>query len=213
LDKYFSEAKFAKHTKKQLQKKKPKTVLKESNIIKKLDKEQTHILRGFPTCDFSSNERWGLLGLSAILSGQGGRLFMELRDKMSLCYSVAATHLEALDGGHFGIYIGTTPEKKEKAIEAIDKEIAKVIREGVPDSEWEHAQKFFAGNHVIDQQRLSTQSMSMALEEVYGFGWKAYFDFSDKLQKVKASDIQKAAKKYLSNSKKRVTTIVEPKGS
>jgi len=204
---------FGAHSKTHFTRVAPKYPQKEISLRETLDKEQSHILRGYPTCDFNNGDRWGLLALSAVLSGQGGRLFLELRDRLSLCYSVAPTHLEAIDGGHFGVYIGTTPEKVPTAIAAIDRELEKIADHGVPESEWDLARTYYSGNHIIDQQRLSSQCMSMALEELYGFGWNSYFDFDAHLDAIKTSDIKKVAKKYLGKADRRVTALVEPKKS
>ena len=52
------------------------------------DKEQSHVILGYlgPTLD--SEDRDPLEVLNAVLTGQGGRLFTELRDRQSLAYSV-----------------------------------------------------------------------------------------------------------------------------
>lgn len=202
---------FAPYLKTTFKKVAPKSPQKEVFLREKMDKEQSHLLRGYPTCDFTSKDRWGLLALSAVLSGQGGRLFLELRDRLSLCYSVSPSHLEAIDGGHFAVYIGTTPEKVQTSIEAIDREINKIVEHGVSESEWALAKAYYAGNHVIDQQRLSSQCMSMALEELYGFGWRSYFDFQQQLDAIRATDIKAVARKYLTRENQRVTALVEPK--
>lgn len=211
LSDHISEKFFPIAHKNKIQKISPQHPKKELTVRETMDKEQVHILRGYPTCDFTNKDRWGLLGLSAVLSGQGGRLFLELRDKLSLCYSVSPTHLEAIDGGHFGVYIGTTPEKVQTALEAIDKELEKVALHGVTENEWNVAKTYYAGNHIIDQQKLSSQCMSMALEELYGFGWNSYFKFDEFLEAITTEDIKRVAKKYLSSSKSRITAIVEPK--
>jgi zinc protease len=211
LNEHLNSKSFVPHTKEKFKPIIPKHPKKEMSLRKTLDKEQSHLLRGYPTCNFRSQDRWGLLALSAILSGQGGRLFLELRDKLSLCYSVSPTHMEAIDGGHFGVYIGTTPEKVQTSIEAIDRELEKIAEHGVTNDEWNLAKTYYSGNHIIDQQRLSSQCMSMALEELYGFGWKSYFEFDEHLKAIKTSDIKAVAKKYLIKSDQRVTALVEPK--
>ncbi|NCN28228.1 insulinase family protein, partial [bacterium] len=114
LKKYFSSKKFSKSS--PLSKSKlAKPPTKDLKKRQKLKKEQTHIMYGFPTWGLKSKHRHALQGLSALLSGQGGRLFLELRDKMSLCYSVGPSQMEGLDGGYFAFYIGTSPEKEKTA--------------------------------------------------------------------------------------------------
>src|SRR5206468_12719819 len=72
--------------------------------VRKLDKAQAHLVVGFPGVRLSDDERWPLEVLSAVLSGQGGRLFVELRDKRSLAYSVTSFSMEGVDPGYFAVY-------------------------------------------------------------------------------------------------------------
>lgn len=212
LEKHFSHLKLPTQT----NLKKPKKVGPKkgfAKVQKTLKKEQSHILWGFPTCTMKSKDRWPLLALSSVLSGQGGRLFMELRDKQSLCYTVAPTHIEGVDAGYFAFYMGTSPEKVETALAGMNKEILKVIDEGIPEAEWKQACRYVVGNHEIGQQSLGSQSMGMALDELYGHGFEEYFQFAEHLEKVKAADIQNVAKKYLDPRKaaSQILAVVGPK--
>ena len=178
-----------------------------------LKKEQTHILMGLPTCSVFDDDRWALLGLSSVLSGQGGRLFVELRDKLSLCYTVSPTHMEGIDGGYFGFYIATSPEKEKTAIDALYLEVDRLLENGVSEEEWQKALSFYVGNYQIEQQKFSTQTIGMALDELYGFGFEDYYNFEKNLSKVKAAEISKVARKYFSKDfrDKMLTSIVGPK--
>ena len=211
LNKYFTKTSFPKvSTLKKAQK--IKTPSKPIENFHALKKEQMHILWGFPTCKLSDKDRWPLLALSSIWSGQGGRLFGELRDKMSLCYSVAPTHMEGIDGGYFAFYMGTSPEKTHTALKGMKIEIQKILDEKVPHEEWEKAHKYVTGNYEIAQQSLGAQSMGMALDELYGLGYEEYFEFDKSLSKVTPADIQRVARKYLDpkKAKAQVLSLVGP---
>jgi len=69
--------------------------------VKKLAKAQAHLVVGFLGARLSDPLRWPLEVLSTVLSGQGGRLFVELRDKRSLAYSVTSFSVEGVDPGSF----------------------------------------------------------------------------------------------------------------
>ncbi|HET9752175.1 MAG TPA: pitrilysin family protein, partial [Myxococcales bacterium] len=85
------------------------------SAVRKLDKAQAHLIAGFPGVRLSDQARWPLEVLSAVLSGQGGRLFVELRDKRSLAYSVTSFSMEGVDPGYFAVYIGCGPGKTQEA--------------------------------------------------------------------------------------------------
>ncbi|MGH9391500.1 MAG: M16 family metallopeptidase, partial [Vicinamibacteria bacterium] len=69
-------------------------------------REQAHLVLGFPGTTVRSDDRFALEVLNTILSGQGGRLFIELRDKQSLAYSVTSLSVEGYDPGYFAVYMG-----------------------------------------------------------------------------------------------------------
>ena len=53
--------------------------------------------------------------IASVASGLGGRFFDELRDKLSLCYTVTAFSSARRAAGTFGAYIATSPEKEDAA--------------------------------------------------------------------------------------------------
>jgi zinc protease len=67
----------------------------------------------------TDERRFALDIIQAILAGQGGRLFLELRDKASLAYTVSPIHMNGVEGGYFGAYIGCSPEKGAKAVQML----------------------------------------------------------------------------------------------
>jgi len=217
LRKYFGKHSFPKSStlKKSQKIRYPKKPVERFQALKK---EQMHILWGFPTCTLENKDRWALLALSSVWSGQGGRLFSELRDKMSLCYSVSPTHMEGIDAGYFAFYMGTSPEKTHTALKGMKIEIEKILNEKVPESEWKKAHKYVTGNYEISQQSLGAQSMGMALDELYGLGYQEYFEFDRSFSKVTPADIQRVARKYLDPRKARAQVLslvgpTRPKGA
>ena len=64
--------------------------------------------------------------MAAALSSQSGRMFIEMRDKKSLAYSLAAFYSPGLDVGTFGFYVarprrsGAKSGRTEKTIGPID---------------------------------------------------------------------------------------------
>ncbi len=179
--------------------------------IRTLDKEQSHIQLGFPTFDLKHKDRWAISGLSGLLSGQGGRLFLELRDKLSLCYSVGCSHFEGIDGGFFSFYIGTSPEKEETALKAFDVEIEKLLKEGINEKDWQLAQRFILGNKKIEDQRIGPQALELSLTELYGLGFEESLQYEQNLKAISAEEVSNAARKYLGQKTKKVVSIVRPK--
>ena len=68
LEEHLDPKAFAPHSKVKVKTILPKYPKKEIRLRETLEKEQSHLLRGYPTCDFNNHDRWGLLALSAVLS-------------------------------------------------------------------------------------------------------------------------------------------------
>tara|TARA_Y100001970_G_scaffold294331_1_gene450699 strand:+ start:1538 stop:2797 length:1260 start_codon:yes stop_codon:yes gene_type:complete len=72
------------------------------------DLEQVHFIFGFDGLAFNDKGFYSLQALSTLLGGgMSSRLFQEVREKRGLAYSVFTFTSAYVDGGTFGIYVGT----------------------------------------------------------------------------------------------------------
>jgi predicted Zn-dependent peptidase len=140
--------------------------------------------------------RYALEVLDAVLSGQGGRLFYELRDKESLAYALAFMANPNLDTGYIGVYMGTHPDKLEKANEGVLRELKRVKEEGLTEEEVERAKRYLIGNFEIGLQTNGAQTNQMSLDELYGLGFDHYQKYFQEIHKVSREDVHQVAKKY-----------------
>lgn len=162
--------------------------------FKKLEREQTHIIIGYKGLTLTDSRRYALQVIQSILAGQGGRLFIELRDKASLAYSVSPMRMEGIDTGYFGAYIGCSPGKGEKAIEMLNAEFSKLVDKEVPASEIERAKRYLIGRHDIDLQRNSSISSSILFNEIYGIDSSEIFTYADRLRDIGPADVKRLAR-------------------
>ncbi len=170
------------------------------SITIKRESQQTHIVLGFPGTTVNSPERYALDVLGAILSGQGGRLFINLRDKESLAYSVTSMEAPGLDYGSFAFYIGCAPDKKNQAQKALWREIYRIIGDPVTSDELDRARNWLAGRHEIGLQTHGAKALDMALNELYGLGYDYSSEYVRKIKEVTRAQVFDAAKKYLNTS-------------
>ena len=171
-------------------------------------KEQSHIVYGFPGLTFTDQERYALDLIQSVLAGQGGRLFLELRDKASLAYSVSPIKMEGVDAGYFGAYIGCSPDKGKKALEMMQIEFDRLCDEMVPEDELERSKKYVIGRHDIELQKTSSIAASMLFDHVYGLPYDDTFKYADKVQAVTPKDVQSLAQKIFAQNS--VTSCVGP---
>ncbi len=180
--------------------------------VKKLDKAQAHLVLGFPGVRLSDAERWPLEVLSAVLSGQGGRLFVELRDKKSLAYSVTSFSMEGLAPGYFAVYIGCGPGKTQEALDGIRAELRRVREEPITAAELDRARTHLIGTHAISLQRNSARAAVYAFDECYGLGADASSRYAGQIGAVTAQDVLAAAQRILVPQRE-VIALVAPEGA
>jgi zinc protease len=174
------------------------------------DKEQVHIIIGFLGTTLTSEDRYGLEVLETILSGQSGRLFTELRDKMSLAYSLSAFTLFGIDTGSFGLYIGTSPDKKDLALEALWKELTRIQEEGVSDMELTRARNLLIGHYELGLQTHGAQAMEMGLNQTYDLGQNFGNEYIDAIEKVDTQVVLEAAQKFIQPNHYVMVTVGAP---
>ena len=161
------------------------------------DKEQVHLIIGFLGATMTSDDRYALEVLDTALSGQSGRLFTQLRDKQSLAYSLSSFTLQGLDTGSFGIYIGTSPDKKADAIKAMWRELYRVRAELLGDDELQKAKNVIVGHYELGLQTHSAQALEATLNETYKLGLDFGTRYVRAVEEVTAEQVRDAARKYI----------------
>lgn len=180
-------------------------------IQRNLDKLQAHIVYGFQGVCFSDTDRYALDVLNTILSGQGGRLFIELRDKLSLAYSITSMNQEGIEPGYFGVYIGTEGKKVEKAIASIETELSKILsKNSISQKEIDRAKEHLVGTYELDLQRRGSTAINLAFNEIYEMPRSEWKDLPKKILAVKKKDIERVAQKVICLDKA-IISIVGPK--
>ncbi|MEW5850546.1 MAG: pitrilysin family protein [Myxococcota bacterium] len=176
------------------------------------EKEQAHLVLGFPGTTLAHQDRYALEVLTTILAGQGGRLFLELRDKQSLAYSITAFSLEGVDPGYVAVYMGTSPDKVDTAMKGIMGELRRIQDEPVSAKELERAQRYLVGTHEIGLQKMSARAATLAFNEVYGLGYAEHARYSERILAVTAEDLRRVARQYLTLDRYTLA-IVGPEGT
>jgi zinc protease len=172
-----------------------------SNEIRKAewhkDRAQAHLVIGFRGVSVSDPDRDVLDVISQLLAGQGGRLFLDLRDKRSLAYTVNATNVEGVAPGFFAIYIATAPEKLGEARSGIFEHLDRLVQEAPKEDELEHTRRHLIGNFAIDQQRGAARAAHMALDSLYGLGPQANHDYARRIAAVTRDDVLRVSQRII----------------
>jgi zinc protease len=177
-----------------------------------LEREQAHISLNFRALTLKDPRRTALELASTILAGQGGRLFLDLRDQKSLAYSVGASQSPGLLAGVFSTYIGTAANKAQQAMEGLKFHIEKMAKEPVAEEELSRAKASLLGSQAVDAQHVHTQATQLAMSDVYGLGFDNFLRFSERVKKVTTSDIQAVMRDLLEKNPP-VLCCVGPEGT
>ncbi len=168
---------------------------KEATVVKK--KNQSHIVYGFLGLSIDDPDLAALDVLTQVLGGQGGRLFVELRDKQSLAYSVTAFEMEGVDPGTFAVYMAGDPAKLDPSLDGIRAELTKIVNEPVGDEELGRAKGYLIGTQAVGLQRFGAQAMQLALDDLYGLGATHHLDYGARISAVDAAAVQRVAKRVI----------------
>ena len=171
-----------------------------------LDREQTHVVFGFSGKNWADKQRPALDVLISILGGHSGRLFLNLREKQSLAYSVSPVNSYGYLNGAVGAYLACSPEKVEEAIEMLRNEFGKLSERQCSEEELGRAKNWIIGQHHMDMQKPDSQAMTMCLMELYGVGYDDFLVYPKRVEAVSPLDVQKIAVELFEESKPLIVT-------
>jgi len=187
----------------------PAPLTENKRLFLEKDKEQSHVIIGYRGLSLTDPDRFTLQTIQAILAGQGGRLFYELRDRSSLAYSISPVKMESIETGYFGGYIACSPEKVDKAIEMFQEEFKKIYTTLVGEEEMQRAQRYLIGQHDIGLQRKTALCNLLTFDEIYGNDYHQSLNVADEYFKVTPQKIKELAEKLF--TKPNVISIVGKK--
>ncbi|MCP4003504.1 MAG: insulinase family protein [bacterium] len=173
----------------------PASEARETSLTK--NKNQVHIVMGFQGLKLGDPDVPALEVLTQVLSGQGGRLFLELRDKQSLAYSVTAFAIEGLDPGIFGVYIASAPDKLDQSLAGLRSELDKLLNGPIEEEEIARARAYLIGSQAVSLQRYSSQASLLSLDTLYTLGADRHLDYAKHIDAVTLDDLKRVAKRLI----------------
>ncbi|MDR2443531.1 MAG: insulinase family protein [Deltaproteobacteria bacterium] len=158
---------------------------------------QTHIALAFLTPGIGHPDQAALEVLEYHLSGLGGLLFRELRDKRSLAYTVSAGFNPGLEVGAFSFYIASDSQKTSEALSGLLEMIDVVREKPLTNEELEGAIRYVTGTRKIHLQTLVSRSNEAILSRLYDLGLDFNRRYLLAIEEVTSEDIIRVAQKYL----------------
>lgn len=188
----------------------PEPLKKDYAEIIKEDANQAQILQGWITATIEEKEYPVLMLLNIILgaSGLSSRLFLELREKKGLAYTVRTSYETHLKSAVFSIYIGTEPGNIQTSIEGFKEEIEKIKTIPVGEEELHNAKNNLIGKQQFLFETNTQQANTMAYYSIMGKGFNYRDEVIECVKNVTSDDILACANKFFTDDY--VLAIIKP---
>jgi predicted Zn-dependent peptidase len=160
--------------------------------------QQAQILIGFAGPSVTDRDYTAVKVLGAVLGGGvSGRLFVELRDKQGLAYSLGTINPSRAGPSFLLSYLGTAPASAEPAEAGMLREIDRIRAEPPTPEELVRAKAYLQGFLAMDRRTNARRAWYLAFFELIGAGYDFPDRYTRELAAVTAADVQAAARRYL----------------
>jgi len=165
-------------------------------VLPMMNKAQADIAYGFTTIA-RRDPRYYAYWLMNIVFGQyalGGRLGDNIRERQGMAYYVSSTLDANVAEGPLTIRSGVSPANVDRAIAAIDAEVAALARDGVTQPELDDSRQYLIGSIPRALETNAAIANFLQTEELFGLGLDYDGRLPDLLRAVTLDDVSAAAR-------------------
>jgi predicted Zn-dependent peptidase len=181
--------------------------------IKEKKTDQTQLMLGVQAYPYLHKDEYTLAVLSTILGGgMSSRLFIEVREKRGLAYSVHSWVEKYPDTGYFTVQAGVEHSKLEKTVETILAEFKKIKTKKVSPSELKKAKAYIKGTTTLSLETSDEIAEKAATSLIEIGKVRTLKERLDGIESVTAEDVQRVAKDILKTEKLNLA-IIGPHGN
>lgn len=160
--------------------------------------EQVQMMLGFPNVAATDKRYFTTQVLANILGGNmSSRLFLEIRERRGLCYSIHSAAQGYEDVGGLVIHAGLNKEKMSEALAAIKEELNKIKNQGVQQAEFQKAKANIRGRLIIRLEDAHAHVNFLTEQELYGQKIKDLRAKLAQLDKISLTQVNALAKKVV----------------
>ncbi len=170
--------------------------------------DQTHIIVGVRAYDMFHKDRFALSILATILGGgMSSRLFMEVRERRGLAYSVHTGVDSYHDAGYLATQCGVEHENLEKALVVILGEYKKAATELVDAGELQKAKEYIKGHFALGMEGSDDVVGYLVTQETVRHDIMLPRERSKMIDRVTDEDIRRVAQDIFVNRKLNMAVI------
>jgi len=167
--------------------------------VRHLDTYQAHCIIGNIAYNAMDERRMNLILLNNLLGGQGlnSRLNLSLREKHGYAYNVESTFTPYADTGVLTIYFGTDPEKLDKSIALVHKELEKLRTQKLGVLQLHRAKSQIIGQIAMSADNKENLLFTLAKSILLFDRFDSLETISRKIESITAEKIQETANEIL----------------
>ncbi len=175
------------------------------------DIEQVHLSVGFPACAIGAPEVYPVSIFNSILGGaMSSRLFQRIREESGMAYSVYSYPSYYTATGMLVIYAGTSRRNAPVVLDMIDREIDRLVKEGVTRDEFEKTRMQIRGGYVLGLESASSRMNTLGRRMLLLGDTQSEDEMLDKLNAVQYDEVNRVMREVLTSERSYAT--VAPKG-
>lgn len=169
---------------------------------------QTHIVFGSATVPHSDPRRYAMTLVSMLLGGgMSSRLFQRIREELGLAYAVYTFQSFHRDSGNHGVYVGTTPETAQLAVDAIREELARLAAEGLPDDELAAGKSQLKGQITLSLESVSSRMYRAAGVELYDDEYRTLDELLALVDAIGRDDVAEVSREFFAPELQTVVSL------
>jgi len=159
--------------------------------------DQAHFILGFRTLP-RLDPRRPMIKVLTTLMGQmmSSRLFIEVRERLGLCYYISAEQYDFQDTGFWAVSAGVDIARAEEAIKVILTEIQKIKTRPISDEELYRAQENLKGHLYLSLEESMAVANFLAEQQLFWHNIKDPDEVAYEFGRVTKKDIQDFAQEF-----------------
>ncbi len=170
--------------------------------------EQAHLCVGLRGLSLNDPDYFKLRLLNVILGeGMSSRLFLDVRERQGLAYSVGSYASFLTDTGALILYAGVAPQKAGDVISAMLEQLDLLRQAEVPQPELIKAKEFLKGRILLRMEDTFANAQWFGKQEVLNQEVLTVDQVVSRLDQVTAADVQTVAKKLFTQEQLRLAVI------
>jgi predicted Zn-dependent peptidase len=163
------------------------------------DTEQYHLCLGAQGLPRDDDRRFALRVLDNILGGtSSSRLFVEVREKRGLAYSVYSFASHYARTGQVGLYVGTRPDNVGKALRVVGDELERLRQDGVTPEELDRSRENVKGRVLLSLESTSARMNRLGSSILAGMPLLSVDEVEARIDAVTMEDVSALARELYS---------------